>query len=230
MILTNNATVLLLTAKTYLHETYVLSIPTTLETGKYKIEIAIANNDVIQNSKFFSSNIQITRRERIFDVPNMQHTLNTTFGNLLSLVGYDLHYEDKLLNILLHWKSINHVPINYKYFVHIVRNKQVYAQIDTMPNNYQYPTSWWAPNEIFSDMVALDISNLMPGNYNVTVGLYDPVDKSRLHITDHNHNLLNTDHLTIHQINILPLGFLLQLQQLFDHKGKLLNFLLLQLE
>ena len=204
MNLTKNTTVLLLAAKTYLSETYVLPIPTTLETGKYKIEITAANNDVIQNSKFFSSNIQITHRERNFDVPDMQHSLNTTFGNLLSLVGYNLHYEDKLLNILLHWKSINHIPINYKYFVHIVRNNQVYAQIDTMPNNYQYPTSWWAPNEILTDMVTLDTSDLMPGDYTITVGLYDPTDKSRLYITDHNHNILNVDHLAIHQLNILP--------------------------
>ena len=76
--------------------------------------------------------------------------------------------------------------------------------MDTMPNNNQYPTSWWAPNEIITDQISLNTTDLMPGDYSVTVGIYNPIDSSRLTTTSDKADSPNTDYLTIHQFNISP--------------------------
>jgi hypothetical protein len=204
MPLTNNTKILMLTANSYITERYVLPIPTTLQPGKYKLAISLSYDGIIPNRNSFSSSIEITRRERNFDVPDMAYTLNETFGNLIHLVGYDLEEDDNNLTIALHWQSINDVEDDYKYFVHIIRGNQIYAQIDTMPNNNQYPTSWWAPNEIITDRISLNTTDLIPGDYNVTVGLYSPIDASRLTTAGNKPNSSNTDYLTIHKLNITP--------------------------
>ena len=49
-----------------------------------------------------------------------------------------------------------------------------------MPDAYRYPTSWWAPGEVFSDTVQVDLAGLAPGSYTVTVGLYEPESGMRL--------------------------------------------------
>ena len=52
-----------------------------------------------------------------------------------------------------------------------------------MPAQYNYPTSWWAPGEYFSDPVQVDTTALGPGNYSITAGLYNPVTGERLPVT-----------------------------------------------
>ena len=73
-----------------------------------------------------------------------------------------------------------------------------------MPNNNQYPTSWWAPNKIITDHISLNTTDLIPGDYNASIGLYRPIDALRLTTGANKPNSSNTDYLTIHKLNISP--------------------------
>jgi hypothetical protein len=59
-----------------------------------------------------------------------------------------------------------------------------------MPDLYRYPTSWWAPGEVFSDLVTVDLSGVDSGEVNVEVGLYDPATGERLPITNRASNVV----------------------------------------
>jgi len=73
-----------------------------------------------------------------------------------------------------------------------------------MPNNNQYPTSWWAPNEIITDRISLTTTDLILGDYNTSIVLYSPIEVLRLTTTGNKPNSSSTDYLTIHKLNISP--------------------------
>ena len=73
--------------------------------------------------------------------------------------------------------------LDYKFFVHVRRGTEVVAQIDSMPANYAYPTSWWARGEVVSEDVRLDLGALLPGDYTIATGFYDPASGARLVVT-----------------------------------------------
>ena len=92
------------------------------------------------------------------------------------------------------------INTDYKYFVHVWDKDKLVAQIDTMPDLYQYPTSWWAPDEAYSDHIEIDISHLQPGQYKLSAGIYDPTNNDRLVISEG----INSDTLN-NTIKLLPL-------------------------
>ena len=114
----------------------------------------------------------------------MLHPVSAVFGDTIELAGYDINYDDSSLHLTLHWQALGQIDSDYKYFVHLWDNDKLVAQIDTMPDSYQYPTSWWAPNEAYSDTVEIDISHLKSGQYNLSAGIYDLATNNRLNISE----------------------------------------------
>ena len=114
----------------------------------------------------------------------MQNTVNKTFADQIALLGYDIEHGDNEMTLVLHWNALTQIPIDYKYFVHLWRKDYMVAQLDAMPNAYGYPTSWWAPDEIFSDHVVIDLADIDPGELKITTGLYDPLTEDRLPVTN----------------------------------------------
>jgi hypothetical protein len=110
----------------------------------------------------------------------MQNTLGATFADQIRLAGYDVEQGDRALTLTLHWQALGQIPVDYKYFVHLWSKGEVVAQADAMPDLYRYPTSWWAPDEIFSDSVVVKLGDLGPGEILITVGLYEATTGVRL--------------------------------------------------
>ena len=86
------------------------------------------------------------------------------------------------LNLVLVWRAVGKITKDYKYFVHISEQEQVVAQVDSMPQKWTYPTSWWAPGEVIVDELTFDISNIQTDDYEITLGFYDPTDGERLRV------------------------------------------------
>jgi hypothetical protein len=57
------------------------------------------------------------------------------------------------------------------------------TQADVMPRDWGYPTTWWEKDEVVSDEIALALSDVQPGAYQVTIGVYDPETGARLPVT-----------------------------------------------
>jgi 4-amino-4-deoxy-L-arabinose transferase-like glycosyltransferase len=114
------------------------------------------------------------------------YSLDASFSGGVSLRGYNLS-EDELspgdtLTLTLFWASAGPLPADYTVFVHMVdADGQIVAQGDGPPRGGRYPTSVWGEDEFFDDLhVLLLPSDLASGHYTLLVGLYNPMDNTRL--------------------------------------------------
>ena len=168
----------------FIKEQYTLRIPTDIVHGKHRLIIYSSDSTSNSTALFFVDNVEITPRQRRFTPLEMSHTKSAVFGEKIKLEGYDLNYNDSSIDLTLHWKALGQIDNDYKYFVHLWKDDMLVAQIDTMPDSYQYPTSWWAPDEAYSDIVSIGIDDLNAGQYELSAGVYDPSTNSRLTISE----------------------------------------------
>ncbi len=162
---------------------YSLRLPTDVSAGGYTLELQLVDEDGKTLGEPYRSAIEIAARNRNFEPPPMPHAVNATFGQEIELLGYDLEQSSRTLRLVLNWQALGQIARDYKYFVHVWRGGQVVAQVDSVPGNYQYYTSWWAPNEVVSETIALDLASLEAGTYTLTTGFYDPATGERLPVT-----------------------------------------------
>jgi hypothetical protein len=108
-----------------------------------------------------------------------QHSADATFGEVITLQGYDLVREGAALHVTLYWRSVGVTDVDYTVFVHLRDEAgQVVAQMDRPPVAGQYPTSLWDAGEIIPDSLTL---TLPPSDsYHLLVGLYDLRTGARL--------------------------------------------------
>lgn len=172
-----------LPAGAFATEHYSLRIPTDIPAGAYSLELQWANSEGDAVGTAHLTDIEILARDRRFDTPEMAHVVEANHGDVIRLLGFDSQLDEKTLRLTLHWRAIGPTMRDYKYFVHVWRDGKVVAQVDSMPATYQYLTSWWAPNEVVSETLTVDLSALDAGPYTLTTGFYDPATGERLPVT-----------------------------------------------
>lgn len=136
--------------------------------------------------------LQVQPLTRQYAQPQMSTEVDVVFGDQIRLIGYDLRSTTTQLNLTLHWQALRRMGRDYKIFVHVssLSDGKLVAQHDSMPRNWTYPTSWWDKNQIVTDIYNLDISGLSPGQYRVSIGVYDPGTPKRLPAVDQTGTLL----------------------------------------
>ena len=178
-----------------------MRIPTDITPGVYALELQPVDHNGRAIGEAYSTDIQITPRNRNFKLPPMQNTSGATFADKIRLAGYDLKHSHRTLTLTLHWQALAQIPVDYKYFVHVWSNNEILAQADAMPDSYRYPTSWWAPHEVFSDTVTIDLGASASEEITVKLGLYDPND-GRIPIADRYGNPVHSDNLELGNLNL----------------------------
>ena len=128
----------------------------------------------------WADEVDIVARNRTFLRPVMAHELQKGFGDEIELAGYDLRLAGPSLSVTLHWQALRQLERSYKYFVHVLRNGELAAQWDAIPQDAEYPTLWWAQHEFVSQAVQLDLAALAGGEYTVSTGFYDVITGQRL--------------------------------------------------
>ncbi len=112
----------------------------------------------------------------------MQHETDVRFGEHIRLNGYDLHAPDPQpgddLPITLYWNATTTPPENYSLFIHLsaLDDPRPLAQVDGNPAVPARLTSTWnRPEEtLISPRFSLTLpDDLPPGDYRVTLGLYN---------------------------------------------------------
>ncbi len=84
------------------------------------------------------------------------------------------------LEVRLPWSTDGAASGDAVIFVHMLdANGEIAAQTDQRPGAGGLPPGNWLPGS-FSDTIALDATGLAPGEYDVAVGLYDPITLARL--------------------------------------------------
>jgi hypothetical protein len=152
--------------------------------------------------------VTVTGRDRAFEPPALDVTLDATFGDpsggVIRLWGYNLRQSAESLEIELAWGALARMETDYKYFVHLYKASDTTAvldQIDIMPQGYGYPTSRWAAGEVVVENLVFDLTQLPAGDYVIAVGWYDPATGDRLVIAADQGTVLPDQRL------ILPDGF-----------------------
>lgn len=164
-------------------EIYQLRIPTDIMPGKYilALQTISSSGDVTEiHEEPYQRIVQINPRARTFAKEPMTHTVHANFSGEITLLGYDMERDSGNIQLTLTWQSQAKMNTNYKYFVHLWRDGKIVRQIDAMPRHNQYPTAWWAVNEIVTESVNMNVAD--PGEYTLTTGFYNSTNGSRLRV------------------------------------------------
>lgn len=143
--------------------------------------------------------------------PSPQHRRAEQLGEFATLLGYDASLEPEALNLTLYWRCDTRTPTDYTTFVHVLDETgqttgqvgAIVAQMDRPPANGAYPTSLWEPGEIIPDTIQVPIPpQVAAGEYEVAIGLYDPITGSRASVTDIEGKLLPDSKVILSHITI----------------------------
>ena len=125
--------------------------------------------------------LEVSALARQLTPPPMQVTTSVTFGQVLDLLGYDVHREPDSLHLTLHWQARDRLDY-FKFFVHLydTQSGDLVTQYDTVPKEWTYPTNWWEAGEVVSDEITLPSDTIPAGVYRIAVGVYNPDTLERL--------------------------------------------------
>lgn len=117
---------------------------------------------------------------------NMQ-SLDVHFTGLADLSAYRLvgtPQPGAALTLELLWTVTGSTPEDWTQFVHLIGAEGGVTLADSRPRAGRYPTLAWASGERFTDSWTLTLpSDLPPGEYTLTTGLYRLSDGARLPLT-----------------------------------------------
>lgn len=109
------------------------------------------------------------------------------FGNAIALDGFTLQSASlrpgDILQLTLYWRALGRPDADHTVFVHLSPDPATppLAQQDGEPGGGLDPTGGWQPGEAHADNHGVFLPpDLPPGEYQLLVGLYDPLDGGRL--------------------------------------------------
>jgi hypothetical protein len=152
------------------------SVPENIPSGDYKLYLRLldAQDETLLTADLGS--ITVEQTQRTFSRPHWTVPAAATFGNEITLAGYDLNpLENGQATLTLYWYAETVPAADYTVFVHILDPNGVCCvwQQDVMPQQNQHPTSRWLAGEYVADtyLITPD-SPLEPGRYPTEIGLY----------------------------------------------------------
>ncbi len=123
------------------------------------------------------------------------YPLDALLGERIRLLGYDLPQPvvapGETVTLRLYWQAGEPIQTRYKVFTHLLgetynarRDNFLWGQQDNEPVGNQAPTTTWIPGETIVDPYAIPVdADAPPGQYQLEVGMYDPLDGTRLPVT-----------------------------------------------
>jgi hypothetical protein len=121
------------------------------------------------------------------EIPPVQYTADARFGSVLRLVGYDLSAQridpgDELA-LTLYWQTLVRPAKAYKVFTHLYDEQTgvMAGQHDKILLSGDWPTTCWAPGEVYQEMFRIPVQPETPASeYVLQTGFYDEVSGERL--------------------------------------------------
>jgi hypothetical protein len=156
--------------------------------------------------------VPLGARARRFEPPVVEYAVGAVLGDRITLLGYDLVQGDAELRLDLHWQAGEawaagaDVSPDYLVFVHLYDpdSETIVAQSDARPRKGTYPTASWAPGEVVSDEIVLDLSGTSPGRYRLGVGMVEMGSSDRAPIVDVGGNALPSGRLVLESVVTIP--------------------------
>lgn len=123
-------------------------------------------------------------------LPKRALITDVAFGGIIRLRGVKLPKSPPMpgeaLRLILYWEALAPLGRPYTVFIHLVRvdddgGMVLMTQADGPPRRGLYPTDLWTVGGLVPDEHSLVLPPDLPGGtYRLRVGLYDPVDGTRL--------------------------------------------------
>jgi hypothetical protein len=179
-----------------------LDLPPEVSPGDYTLRLTLFDAETQAEVGWVSlGQVSVVRRERKFDIPNMQKVVNAGLGDQVTLLGYNLSAEPIMgggrLRVTLYWQARETMESSYKVFVHLLSpDGAVVAQHDSVPSAGKIPTDDWAVGEVVADQHLVEFLGLPAGEYRLVAGMYDPSTGQRLS-TLHGDNTILLETLSI---------------------------------
>ena len=154
-------------------------VPSSVPSGAYHIYL------VHDQVTLDLGTLQVSAPGHQFQPPTLSTTVDQTLG-FARLAGYSLSTSHlspgATLSLSLVWQAKADTADSYRVFVHLRDAGGVpVAQSDSLPANWQRPTTGWVPGEYIVDPHDLTLPPGTPaGDYSLVAGLYKPSDGSRL--------------------------------------------------
>jgi len=134
--------------------------------------------------------LTVRGREHLFTSPEMRFPLQAHVGGIATLVGYDLDRSSVepggALRLTLYWQPLAQIEHEYKVFTHFMDGQnRIWGQQDSLPCSGACETPTWIEGEFIADSYTIDLDPDAPaGEYQIGVGMYDPVTMKRLPALD----------------------------------------------
>lgn len=181
-------------------------LPPTLPPGEYRLSVRLLAGDgpalPVNNGDSLSLQpITTIDRPHVFEPPAWQVTIDADFNGQARLAGLDAPSTPiapgGALPLTLYWQALAPFDRNWTVFVHLLdRQGQIISQQDQPPGGGQFPTTGWLPPEYLTDSYQLAIpADAAPGQYVLSIGLYDANDFSRLPVIEN--GAVAGDHVTL---------------------------------
>ncbi len=158
-----------------------------IDPGAYTLTLSLVDADSGDQvgQVLTLGSVEIEALPRSYETPDPAHRVDARWGDQIALPGYELEESADSLSITLYWQALERLPASYKVFTHLINQStgEVASQVDAVPRDWTYPTSWWDRGEIISDTINLPAADLPPGQYRLQVGFYDPDTGERLTAT-----------------------------------------------
>jgi 4-amino-4-deoxy-L-arabinose transferase-like glycosyltransferase len=150
---------------------------------------------------------QLEVQARPGEVPNPIHI---DLGGEMELLGYDLDRRalrpGEAATLTLYWRGLRPMETNYSISTQFVDEHGVKAaQKDAWPFDGRLPTSLWEPGTLIEESRQLVIFDGTPsGVYDVYVAVYPSGDPEALLVVTPPGGRLQTDHIVLTTIRVLP--------------------------
>jgi len=159
-----------------------LLLPPTLQSGEYQLVVTVPDIEPLMLGV-----VSVEAPEHVVESPPVAHEQTATFGDLVSLVGYELTPPEMItagdvLSVRLVWYVHRETRTTYKSFIHLLdaEGRRI-AGSDQVPGSWQRPTTGWISGEYIVDTHTIPVPRDLPlGTYRLQTGFYEEATSQRL--------------------------------------------------
>lgn len=154
---------------------YSPRLPPSTPPGEYPLRLTLLGSDA---PPLELGRLSVPASQRSFEIPEMEHSQQATFGQQIELLGYDLDTSQAkpggVVRLTLYWRALIEIEVDYTVFTHLLGvDGQIVAQKDNPPVNGSLPTTLWLAGQVVADPYVIELPlDLPPGDYPFQVGFY----------------------------------------------------------
>ena len=190
---------------------YELGVGLYDEEAQSYLPVVVSSEGSVPAESISLGQVLVRGGQRQFEVPSIENPLTARFGEVVSLLGYDLEADEiapgEMLHLTLYWQAQQGMDVSYTVFVHLLdAQNRIWGQQDSVPDRGQYPTTGWLEGEVVEDEYEIPVdSSAPPGEYLIEVGLYDATQPGypRLPIMDEQGQIIG-DRVLLREVEIKP--------------------------